>query len=490
MSLARRGFLGGLTGAAVGLIAGRAVRAGGIIDARVAIAHEDAGRPIPPDFLGLSYESAILVDADYFSLENSSVLGLIGALGRSGVIRIGGNTSARTVWRPRGEAAAPESLAIAPRSIDGLAGVMRRLRWKLIYGLNLARGTPQAAAEEAAYVARVLGPDLLAFQIGNEPDGFGRWAAVRPPSYDARSYLVEWKKFAAAVRTRVPGSRFAGPDVAAAVDWVAAFARARPEGLSLLTCHYYAEGPAGSAGATLEKLLHADKQAAAMLAALAGAASTYRLPYRIVEANSVYNEGEPGVSDTLAAALWGLELLFQAAQAGAAGVNFHAGVHNSRPAEDKAYTPIARSAGGRYSARPLYYGMLMFAQAVRAGHLLPTRLAPANDDLRAFAVRSSDAGLRVCLINKNPSRAVRIRVDAVRRVAGASLLRLAGPSLDATAGITLGGASVDELGRWAPAAEPLAPVDRELVVSLEPASAALLTMEASEKRSRHAMGQD
>jgi hypothetical protein len=43
---------------------------------------------------------------------------------------------------------------------------------------------PPAAAEEAAYVAHAVGANLLAFQIGNEPDGFGRRTAVRPKTYD------------------------------------------------------------------------------------------------------------------------------------------------------------------------------------------------------------------------------------------------------------------------------------------------------------------
>jgi len=179
MPLLRRRFLGGLTGAACALIAGGRGRAQGVIETRLTIAYDEAGRLISPDFLGLSYESAILADSAYFSPLNASILGLIGALGPTGVIRIGGNTSERTVWNRRDGPASPERLAITPQSIDSLAATLRRLGWKLIYGLNLAGGTPGEAAEEAAYVAGALGADLLAFQIGNEPDGFGRWTGVR-----------------------------------------------------------------------------------------------------------------------------------------------------------------------------------------------------------------------------------------------------------------------------------------------------------------------
>jgi hypothetical protein len=479
--IGRRRFLGGVAGTAAGILACGPARAQAGIDARLAVAYEDAGRPIASDFIGLSYESAILVAGDYvagdyFTPDNGSVLGLIRALGENGVIRIGGNTSEHTVWRLDAKPAAPGSFVMTPASIDRLAAAMRILGWKLIYGLNLARGTPEEAAEEAAYVARAVGANLLAFQIGNEPDGFGRWTAVRPKTYDAAAFLGEWRTFHASVRARVPDARIAGPDVAGVSDWVAAFAEGHPEGLVLLTSHYYAEGPAGSPDVTLAKLLRSDGQIAPMLEKLARYGRSFRLPYRIVEANSVYNEVQPGVSDTLGAALWGLEFMFEAAAAGAAGVNFHAGVHNLRAGDDKAYTPIARSRNGRHRAQPLYYGMLMFAQAAR-GALVPTRLGSDGSDLKAFAVRAPEGSLRLCLINKDSGRGARVSIDPGRNFIASSIMRLAGPAVDATAGLTLGGSSVDEFGGWAPATGELTHLPgREITVDVPAASAATVIL--------------
>jgi hypothetical protein len=193
-----------------------------------------------------------------------------------------------------------------------------------------------------------------------------------------------------------------------------------------------------------------------------------------VETNSIYDEGQPGVSDTLGAALWGLELMFQAAAAGAAGVNFHGGVHNRRASDDKAYTPIARS-GDRYRATPLYYSMLMFAQAAR-GALVPARLA-GTSGLKAFAVRAPEGTLRLCLINQNITRDERVAIDLGCKFTAASMLRLAGPAIDATAGVTLGGASVDELGRWAPPMnEEVRLTGLEFIVDVQAASATLVSL--------------
>ena len=100
--------------------------------------------------------------------------------------------------------------------------------------------------------------------------------------------------------------------------------------------------------------------------------------------------------------------MFQAAAAGAAGINFHGGIHSPRASDDKAYTPIARM-GNRYRAATLYYGMLMFAQAA-PGSLIPAQLAPDTSGLKAFAVRAPDETLCVC-INQNITRDERVAIE-------------------------------------------------------------------------------
>lgn len=473
-SMKRRSFLLGAAGAAVSVLARRSGRAQSAF--RLRVAYQDPGQPIAPDFIGLSYEFAILAAGDYFTPDNSSTLGLIRSLGDRGVIRIGGNTSERTIWNTNTTATDRAAVSITPRTIDRLAAALRLLRWKLIYGLNLARGTPAEAADEAEYVANAVGPNLLAFQIGNEPDGFGRWTAVRPNSYDVTAYLSEWRRFHAAIRAKVPDASFAGPDVAGATDWVAALAGARPQRLVLLTHHYYADGPAGAPHLSLEKLLQHDGWIAPLLQRLASDSHAYRLPFRITETNSIYGEGQPGISDTLGDALWGLHLMFQVAAAGAAGINFHGGAHNLRRGEDKAYTPIARGGDGHYRAMPLYYGMVMFARAAR-GALVPATLVPELDRLKAFAVRAPEGSLQVCLINKSGTQGERVEIDPGRKFSVASIARLAGPALAATTGVTLSGASIDKSGKWAPATiDEVHLTSRALVVEIPAASAALISM--------------
>jgi hypothetical protein len=57
------------------------------------------------------------------------------------------------------------------------------------------------------------------------------------------------------------------------------------------------------------------------------------------------------------------------------------------------------------------------------------------------------------------------------------MMRLAGPAVDATAGVTLGGASVDEFGRWARATnEQVRLTGHEVIVDVPATSAALISL--------------
>ena len=118
----------------------------------------------------------------------------------------------------------------------------------------------------------------------------------------------------------------------------------------------------------------------------------------------------------------------------------------------------------------------MFAQAARCT-LFPARLALDTSDVKAFAVRAPEGTLRVCLINQNVARHERVAIDPARKFTVASMLRLAGPAIEATAGMTLGGASADDFGRWAPPmSEEVRLTGRDIPVDMPAASAALVSL--------------
>jgi hypothetical protein len=289
----------------------------------------------------------VLASPEHLSPENLSIMGQLRGFGPGDVLRRGGNSSARMVWRGTGNRPEVGSFVITPPAIDALAALLNALDWRLIYGLNLARAKPEAAAQEAAYVVQAVGPRLLAFQIGNEPDGFGRWSTVRPQSYDLNAFIDEWRQFHEAIIARLPATPFAGPDIVSEQSWVRPFVAATGHELVLVTRHYYADGPAGAPHISLNRLLRSAPNAERMLQDMRTISESSYLPFRIVETNSIFNEGQPGVSDAFGSALWGLDFMFQVAEAGGGGVNFHTG-------DVKAYTPIGPGPDGHHMARPLY----------------------------------------------------------------------------------------------------------------------------------------
>ena len=150
----------------------------------------DFSKPLatmPHDFTGLSYESAQLGHPDFFSSSNRGLIALFRCLSPRGVLRIGGNTAEYTTWSeddadaakndtphaigPDAGTAAKTASILTPVAIRNLKDFITRAGdWRAIYGLNLWHGTPENAAAEAAYVFKTLGPRLICFQIGNEPD--------------------------------------------------------------------------------------------------------------------------------------------------------------------------------------------------------------------------------------------------------------------------------------------------------------------------------
>ena len=131
-SISRRTFLCALAGMGASAFTSRRAGAGLLVEASVSIDYGDPGRAIPEGFIGLSY-NAVLASPEYLSQGNLSMQGL----GPSSVLRLGGNSSERTIWRDTGNATGAESFVITPAAINKLAALLKALDWRLIYGLTL-----------------------------------------------------------------------------------------------------------------------------------------------------------------------------------------------------------------------------------------------------------------------------------------------------------------------------------------------------------------
>ena len=129
-----------------------------------------------------------------------------------------------------------------------------------------------------------------------------------------------------------------------------------------------------------------------------------------------------------------------------------------------------------YRAAPLYYGMLMFAIAGRGRSGARRKSCPSIQNSVPSPVTKTGS-LWVCLINKDLTRPSLDRQSSrmVVFTSMQSVLRLMGPSIDFISGVTLGGAAVDDAGRWLPIVEEISnPENAEIVIGVEPSSAALI----------------
>src|SRR6185437_7879757 len=433
---------------------------------------------IPPDFIGLGYEISSVARPGLLSATNSVYVQLVRALGKRGVIRVGGNTADYASYSANGSPASlPEGKGgsvVNDAVLHDLGGFLEATGWQLIWALNLGSGTVQNAVEEARSIMRAVGDHLLAFEIGNEPDLFSR-NPHRHRSYGYDYYLREFRQYRDALQKALPGIAFAAPDSATATDWVTRFATDERANIKLLTEHYYRDG-AKNPTATIEELLHPDPKLATMLQHLKAASNSSGLPYRICETNSFYGGGKPGVSDTFASALWVLDFMFTLASAGCAGVNMETGVNQL--GFISSYSPIGDDEQAHYWAAPEYYGMLAFAQS-GAGRMIGCTFDAGDRNIKTYATQPGRDRVVVTLINKEPSCDAMMVIEAGASASfrSGSLVRLLGPALESKSGVTLGGTAVSSAGLWKPAqVEEVSRTGDKWQVCVPAASAAIVTL--------------
>jgi hypothetical protein len=397
--------------------------------------------PIPNDFMGLGYEISSVATPGLLSASNRVYVDLVRRLGTRGVIRVGGNTSDYSSFSAYAAAvSAPKRTVINEAGLRDLAGFLNATGWSLIWGLNLGNGSVDDSVAEARAVARAVGDQLLAFEIGNEPDLYLHEG--HRPHYSYGEYLAEYRRYKSAVFGALPQVGFAGPDSAGATDWVERFATDEGHDLRLLTHHYYREGQNSSS--TADKLLRPDPKLAAMLDRMHTASRSSGVPYRICETNSFSGGGRPGVSDTFAAALWALDYLCVLAWHSADGVNIETGINQLDFISS--YSPIGDDRHGHYCAAPEYYGMLGFAEGCRSERVAVTYDAGAVN-LTAYAT-VDPGGTSMVIVNKDERADADLRIELKSQAKSARVLRLSAPSLDSKTGVTLGGAAVEQDGRW------------------------------------------
>jgi hypothetical protein len=400
---------------------------------------------VPANFTGLGYEMSSVATAGLLSADNHRYVELIKGLGPQGVLRVGGIVADYTRYDANGTAIAERQNTVITRArLEQLGAFLRKIGWSAIWSVNFAQGSIEDAVAEARAVVEVLGPRLLALELGNEVENYSRGAKpFRKPPYDFETYRAEYDEWHAAIVKAVPGVRFAAPDTATSVEWVERMAKSAKGDVQLLTTHYYR---GNQKYGTAEQLLHPDPQLRDNLARLRSASQESGIPWRMCETNSFFGGGRPGVSDTFVGALWTLDYMLLLAEYGCSGVNIETGVNQLGFVSS--YSPIQDDGKGMNSAGAPYYGMLAFAEAAAGcDEILPVDVDTQGVDMTAYVLGANGKPRCVVAVNKDGSQDAQLSIKELG-MGDVFALRLAGASADSTNGITLGGSAVDADGRW------------------------------------------
>jgi hypothetical protein len=454
-----------------------------------------AGPTMPDDFLGLSYEVEQLADPTFFSPHNTGLVRQFRALSSHGVLRTGGNTGEFGWWKAAPDAPEPvhpktrevpgepiaEFYPVTAEAVRNLMAFLDATDWSCIYGINMGTNTPPRAADEAAFVAKTLGPRLQYFQIGNEPELFSRHLRD-PKTWSAHTYLQEWLELARAIATRLPSAKFGIPDLGGSHSWMNTIAAEWPSvadrpHIVAFTHHYYFDGPATNPNVTIPNLLKPSTMAGVQQTAdiARKAAAAMGVPLRMSEGNTCYGGGKPGLSDVFASALWSCDYALLLARSGYRGVNLHGGTYQAvanglggslpgdallaREGATSAevashphpfYSPIGAFKSG-YMLEPVAYG-LQFAGAFRGGAMMESDF---TSTLQASGVNATGYGAElpgghrsVIVLNKDLASDVDVDCDFGSDAKGAvEIAALHAPAVDSReARITRSGTPAQLLG--------------------------------------------
>jgi len=440
------------------------------------------GTPVPPGFLGLSFELSSAAQIAHYG-SSGDLAALLRSLG-PGVLRFGGaSADTRVAWT---DAQTPRpawaSSVLTPNDLRGLAWLARATHWHVLLTVGLVHYDPRAAAREVAAAKAALGPWLAGIEVGNEPDSYATHGFRRNP-WDEAKYDAEVSGYRSAIAATTPGVQVAGPGVSgssAFKRWGPAVALAqRP---TLLTGHHYPLGCRSAYAPTIPRLLSQYTRGLEIrsLRRYMSLSRSSTIPLRIDETNTVSCGGRAGVSNTFAAALWAAGYIAQTMAAGAAGINFQ-----GAPATCAGYSPVcaptpARLLDGALQPQPEWYALLLTRGLVGSRPVHTTILPRKRPNIAVTALRGPHGALRFVLVDDDPSgsRAVALSLHVGSGYSGANVLTLTAPSPRAVSGVRLGGRTVASNGSWQqPSSLPQLPIRSGVVVlTLEPSSAALVTV--------------
>ncbi|KAK4240871.1 hypothetical protein C8A03DRAFT_12841 [Achaetomium macrosporum] len=341
-----------------------------------------------PDFAGNTSHPNIYSDT---LLEN---IGRI--IGTKPYIRVGGNTQDYALYDaslpyalngtidPARSPDYPTTITIGPSYFESY-NTWRDV--KFCHGFNLGLGGNRSSGwqtllDTVPLACKALGRrQLYLWEYGNEPDLYSTSAQgpVRPSDWNEATYVSQWHNGTRTIKALLkehcpelatddvygymaPSFAGVGNRLKAPAAWAAGLNE--DKSIKLFSTHNGATSP----GVTLQGTLmnHAvtkrsvDAHVTEYKAILSQSSTADPVPPLIFgEANSLYNQGRPGLSNTFGAALWGVDFNLYSASVGFKRVHMHMGTNYRY----QAWQPVSTSLATIGTKAP-YYGSIAVAAAL------------------------------------------------------------------------------------------------------------------------------
>ncbi|KAF8324445.1 uncharacterized protein EI90DRAFT_2934654 [Cantharellus anzutake] len=276
-------------------------------------------------------------------------------------------------------------------------------------------------ATMTAYAEQVLGDNLIALQLGNEPDLYVSPTGTRPTGYSIQNFMSEWNQSIQVMQQDsaiTNESILIGPSICCDIDgqWSidqvinAGYISTFNKQLKQLAVQYYPnDNCAGYNPPTAQSifpnyLMHtmATNSVRQYLNASVVAQKAGK-PFIMFETNTASCAGFPGLSDSFGAALWSEDYTLQLAYVNFTNVLFHFGGQNS------SYNPFtpppsnwSQALNNMWSTGPVYYSALMVTEALGSSNqsqIVDLTLNNNNPYTVGYAIYENGNPMRVVLIN-------------------------------------------------------------------------------------------
>ncbi|GJE89063.1 glycoside hydrolase family 79 protein [Phanerochaete sordida] len=395
----------------------------------------------PSSFYGISIEMSVVtqvlgINASFINVPFLNLMSLLAERAGQVVIRVGGNTQDYATLVPSTQDGKMiEKQSIDPNNPTGTPTIIFtdemlymlsnistfvNIKWFLGVPFNDTVNIHMEIVEQGE---RIIGDNLLGFQVGNEPDLYLQHQH-RLPGYDFNSYYTEFGQWRDAFNNdaNVPQKKtMIGPSLALANPeswtledtWNTGFLPNYVDSLYALSVERYPDdncaaiyagfGPVTYPPSVFPNYLsHASGRS--ICAALLNStlvAQTYSLPFIMFETNSASCGGFAGISNVFGITLWALDYGLQMVYSNLTHALIHVG------GQDVYYNPFTppptnQSTYHQWTIGPIFYSILAMPEIL--GNSNTSRVvdlfANSNNDLTpAYAIYENDQLARVALFN-------------------------------------------------------------------------------------------